>query len=81
MNISIDITHLLLRLKTDWECSVHSCFLNFQGGDKVSEVKVMRLTCNAIECDRNIKEHHLMEVLGNTAEMQPINVFDGKTSK
>ena len=52
-NRPFDISHLLLKLGTDWECSVHSYFLTLEGDE--SDAKVMRLNCNAIEFDRNIK--------------------------
>ena len=65
-NSPIDITHLLPRLSTDWECSVHSYSLKLQGSSANPEVEVMRLNCNAVEFDRSLKQQHLIEVLVNT---------------
>ena len=72
MNQNKDDTHLLPRLSTDWECSVHSYSLNLKGSSANPEVEVMRLNCNAIEFDRSLKQQHLIEVLGNTVKMQHV---------
>ena len=74
-NSPIDITHLLPRLSTDWECSVHSYSLNLQGSSANPEVEVMRPTCNGVEFDRSLKQQHLIEVLGNTVKMQHVKTF------
>ena len=77
-NSPIDITHLLPRLSTDWECSVHSYVLNLQGSSANPEVEVMRLYCNAIEFDRSLKQQHLIEVLVSTVKMQHVKTFRWK---
>ena len=77
-NSPLDITHLLPRLATDWECSVHSYFLNLQGSDANPEIEVMRVNCNAIEFYRNLKQQRLMEVLVNTVKMQHVKTFRWK---
>ena len=77
-SILIDITDLLPRLSTDWECSVHSYSLNLQGSSANPEVEVMRLKCNAIEFDRSLKHQHLIEVLVNTVKMQHVKTFRWK---
>ena len=77
-NSPIDITHLLPRLTTDWECSVHSYCLNLQGSSANPEAEVMRLNCNAIEFDRSLKQQHLIEVLVNTVKMQHVKTFRWK---
>ena len=75
----IDITHLLPRLMTDWECSVHSYVLNLQGSSTNSEVKVMRLMCNTVEFNRSLKQQHRIKVLVNTVKMQHVKTFRWKT--
>ena len=77
-NSPIDTTHLLPRLSTDWECSVHSYVLNLQGSSANPEVEVMRLNCNAIEFDRSLKQQHLIKVLVNTVKMQHVKTFRWK---
>jgi len=69
-NSPIDITHLLPKLTTDWECSIHSYFLNLEGSSANPEVEVMRLNCNAIEFNKSLKQQHLIEVLVNTVKLQ-----------
>ena len=74
----IDITHLLPRLMTDWECSVHSYVLNLQGSSTNSKVKVMRLMCNTVEFNRSLKQQHRIKVLVNTVKMQHVKTFRWK---
>ena len=59
----IDITHLLPKLTTNWECSIHSYCLTLEGSSANPDVEVMRRNCNAIEFDKSLKQHHLIEVL------------------
>ena len=77
-NSPIDITHLLPKLTTDWECSIHSYFLNLEGSGANPEVEVMRLNCNAIEFDKSLKQQHLIEVLVNTVKLQHVKTFRWK---
>ena len=77
-NSSIDITHLLPKLTTNWECSIHSYFLNLEGLGENPEVEVMRLNCNAIEFDKSLKQQHLIEVLVNTVKLQHVKTFRWK---
>ena len=77
-NSPIDITHLLPRLSTDWECSVHSYSLKLQGSSANPEVEVMRLNCNAVEFNRSLKQQHRIEVLVNTVKMQHVKTFRWK---
>ena len=74
-NSPIDITHLLPKLTTDWECSIHSYFLNLERSGANPEVEVMRLTCNAIEFNKSLKQQHLIEVLVNTVKLQHVKTF------
>ena len=53
-NASIDITHLLPKLTTDWESNVHSYFLALLRGSY--DVEVMKLNCNAVEFDKSLKQ-------------------------
>ena len=77
-NSPIDITHLLPKLTTDWECSIHSYILNLEGSGANPEVEVMRLNCNAIEFDKSLKQQHLIEVLVNTVKLQHVKTFRWK---
>ena len=77
-NSPIDITHLLPKLTTDWECSIRSYCLNLEGSGANPEVEVMRLNCNAIEFDKSLKQQHLIEVLVNTVKLQHVNTFRWK---
>ena len=77
-NSPIDITHLLPKLTTDWECSIHSYFLNLESLSANPEVEVMRLNCNAIEFDKSLKQQHLIEVLVNTVKLQHVKTFRWK---
>ena len=77
-NSPIDITHLLPKLTTNWECSIHSYFLNLEGSGANPEVEVMRLNCNAIEFDKSLKQQHLIEVLVNTVKLQHVKIFRWK---
>ena len=77
-NSPIDITHLLPRLTTEWECRIHSYFLNVEGESLNPEIEVMRLTCTAIEFDKSLKQQHLIEVLVTTVKLQHVKTFRWK---
>ena len=59
-NKPIDLSKIVrIDNSSDWECCVHSYYL------KTETQRILRLNCNVIEFDRNIKQPIFMDVVTN----------------
>ena len=59
-NKPVDLSKIVrIDNSSDWECCVHSYYI------KINDSKILRLNCNVIEFDRNIRQPIFMDVLSN----------------
>ena len=59
-NESLAVSTLLRGLDTSWEVAVHSYYIATEND------QILRVNCNLVQYDRNLKKPHLLEVITST---------------